>query len=43
MTRLRHLTAAWSDQDLATPAERVVIGVLLLGLLLLAGMGEGPA
>jgi hypothetical protein len=36
MTRLRHLAAAWSDMDLATPAERIAIAALLFGLLLLA-------
>lgn len=40
MTRLRHLAAAWGDMDLASPAERVVVCALLLGLLLLSGMGE---
>lgn len=38
MNRLRHLRTAWGDSSQATSAERVVIGVLLLGLLLAAGM-----
>lgn len=43
MTRLRHLIAAFEDMDKATDAERVVIPLLLLGLILAAGMSGGPS
>lgn len=42
MRALRHLWLAFQDQDQATPAERVVIVLALLVLIVGAGMSDGP-
>jgi hypothetical protein len=42
VSALRDLIAAWSDADRASPRQSVVIAALILVLILVASLGDGP-